>query len=394
MTSSSSSTKPPALIVNCESVFYQVLGLSLYCERGSVLSFPRRFKRISMSIGLSLIVSYAVTLIVLNLNPDTEFYVLREVAEGRVDTIVAASLVNWLVDISSATGLYAAALLTQGQFVRIINRVHAIQSQLPVGYCAPKRRHTLIGLLLAGNILICVLSIFLDALESLWYWGMLFMGAVAIMEIFSFRIISSIHLIYTTVSHVQVYYSSEDVVIHGAVSKALYHQQLEEIASLLEDFTQSNRLSLLVISGRLLMTNICLIYGTCFLYMSGLMSMYVDNVVWSMAAAVMVNFKFWLLGYYCEASVGKFISIMGSSSSSSSAVPRDNVLTRQQQQQRQQTWSSGLGGQCASAGTALQCLHYTRMSVHSFGLFAFDRKFVFMVSGGGGGGEWGVGTSK
>lgn len=145
------------LVVNLESVFYQVLGLSLYTERDYALSFPRRFKVFSLAVGTTWLVTFTVAVIVLNLNPETQLYVLYEVIHGNIDTIVAASFINWLVDVFSATSLYCAALLTQDTFVSIVNRANAIQSGLPAEF-RNKRKPTL----LTVNMFISLISMLID----------------------------------------------------------------------------------------------------------------------------------------------------------------------------------------------------------------------------------------
>lgn len=347
---------------NLETLFYQILGLSLYSERGLQVCFPRRNKIISQFIGVTCLLCYLVPVNVLNLQPDTQLYMIHEMLNGEIDTMNTAALLSFLADMATAVIVYSNAILTQEHYVRIINRVTKIESQLPSEYTHNISEH-LFGVLLGGSLALTLSTILLNTQDINLYWRNICAVTLVTCEICFFRVISTLYRIWIAIDLTEKYVLSQK----GKYSKKFYYRQVQEIADLLDDFRKSTRLPLMVISLRILILNVVVIFPTFYLVSFDLFDVYFANFVWAYTTTVAVNAKFIFLGWYCEGAVDKFHNIQRSS---------EFMETRAQAfDSGRPTWET------EGTKALLQCMHYSRMSLNSFGVFVVDRKFVCLVSG-------------
>lgn len=332
------STMPWNIESNPESVFYQLIGLSFYTKRGIYLYFHKAF----YLLGVSLAVLFLTPMVVMSLSADTQFFVYQQIMIGNSDTTIICALINWAVDTLSAVALYLTATLTQEDHVNILNGIGKLQLKLRPLEPNKRRFKRVTVTLLSINLIVTFSSIFLNTQEVHTMWEFLFMISVATMEICFFRILSTIHQILTALKGFKEFLFNKE----NPIPKQIHRRELEIIQEILETFTRSNRLSCLVLACRILMSNITMIYSSCYIYSINVLGEYLVNFVWIIGATVMIDMKFLLMGYYCEAAIETFNDIIRQSSGSLS------------QHQR---------------------LHYGRTRISTFGLFGVDRRLSFMV---------------
>lgn len=340
------------LVVSFEGVFYQVLGLSLFFQSKTNRNIfqPIPLKAFSLSFSLALLGAYILLNIGLNMIPNLQLMPLREILNGHIDTMLGAATLNWFVDVTSGSILYLAAICTENDFIRILNRVNQIRVDLPRNVLKKSSQTVAIGMTMSVTLIVLAFLTNLPTFENIW--AVLYIFGCYVIEVISARQLSSIYLIFATTSEVHFTITSCNSV---TTNKKLYYRLVEDISELLATFQRSNHIQILVLSTRVLMTDITMIYSTCFLFSKSLLQELVVPFLFNVLAIAMVNLKFIILTYYCERAVDEFHSTMKS------------LQSRREQE-----------GDFDKMH--LHCLHNSTTSITSFGLFSVDRKFANLVS--------------
>lgn len=307
-------------------------------------------KVFSILIGVVLLCAHLLLNIVLNLIPDYQFIPIREILNGHMDTLLGAATLSWFVDVISASILYLIAICTENNFLQIINRVNKIRINLPPMILKKKSKSISVGLLLSISPM--VLAFLTNLQTEPFIWTVLYIFGSYVIDVISARQLSSIYLIYVTTCEVHLTIRSSSSVTRN---KRLYYQLLEDISELLATFQRSNHIQILVFSIRLLMSNVTLIYAACYLFSNNILKEASTNFLINFLAVYILNLKFIIFTYYCERTVVEF-----------------HLTTKSLQSRREQE------GDCDK--TNVQCLHNSTTSITSFGLFAVDRKFAYLVS--------------
>lgn len=326
-----------------ESVFFKVLGLSLYIQSNSKIFQTLRLKVFSLGLGLSLLVLFILANIVLNVDTETQFFAISELFKGNFDTISGSNAVNYFVNLFSATCIYLAALFTEDTFVQILNRINRIREEFPIQISnqKPKIQLDWLRIIFTINIAIIILAFIVSSQKATAIWAVLYVFEFYVVEVISFRQLAMISLISSTISYV-------NLTINGP-NKKLF-EFLEQSTYLLDDFQRINQIKILILSGRLLITNVAMIYSTNYLCSHNLLDLFIGDILSVFARSCIINIKFMLLTYYCEKTTENIYQAMR------------------------------LLAEMEGAKINVGALHYSKKCIQCFGLFTVDRKLSFMVS--------------
>lgn len=335
-------------VINFETIYYQILGLSIYSRHGgsTELFIYKPVKVITIFAGLTAVIMLSLMIVGLSMHPATRLETLDVFLSGRVETLFVTSLINSAVDVVVACVLYSTALVTQDDCLRIANRMNRIKSILPKAVSVKiDQFHTFIfALLLSFNLLLILLIV--PYLDSSIIWQLIYLAIIYLTEIICIRILSSLQNIFATLSALKRHLANK-----SAISIKNLHWVIQDIAEAIHIFNRSNQFAILFLCCRLLVTNVSFAYANCYIVSLRIFEIYSFTFVTNIVAVIVLNVKVLIITYLSEEVIVKFQEIIQSSG----------------------------GLKTNSDKQPIYCLSHQHTTFNSFGLFKLDREFAFMV---------------
>lgn len=341
------------------SIFYQILALSLYSkepQKAGYLKFRRIPKIISYFVGLSIVMFIGLINISLNAIHETQVFTLKTINEGQGDTLIWAALINYTTDSITATALYLHAILTQDSNIRMINRLNYIQGHF-MDKVNTRTSNMLFGLYMIANLFFIAYLYATVKPEPFLIWRIMYLIVLYISTTLTIRLTKSLYETSKTITEIEKYLRADTGGNHRRLGFLL--NKMEEVIDAMKKY---HRFPLLIVSCRLLVTNVVFINALCFLVSEHIVAGLISTVVINVLPIGGMNVLLLLNSYFCETTNISFTSI----SRMLGDKPLPPLLRASKPQYRD----------CES----LRCLFHRKSSFNIYGLFAMNREFAFMVS--------------